>query len=170
MFDVGFWEILFILILALVIIGPERLPSAARKVGYFVGKARRYVEGVRSEVESELDLGDFKRMLHNQKEQINELQQQIKTGVDEVKADLPNPTSVTDILNNSISEEFYDEDYDAVDMPSDTPSDALTEALPETLPTSSETSTKSAQTSAATAPPENNSATENRPAKDASEK
>ena len=46
MFDVGFWEILLILVLALVIIGPERLPSAARKAGFFVGKARRFVEGV----------------------------------------------------------------------------------------------------------------------------
>jgi len=70
MFDVGFWEILFILVLALVIIGPERLPGAARQVGLFVGKARRYVEGVRSEVESELDIGEFKRMLHNQEVQI----------------------------------------------------------------------------------------------------
>ena len=61
MFDVGFWEILFILVLALVIIGPERLPGAARKAGFFVGKARRYIEGVRSEVEQELDVNEFKR-------------------------------------------------------------------------------------------------------------
>ena len=87
MFDVGFWEILLILILALVVIGPERLPGAARKAGYFVGKARRYIEGVRNEVESELDVNEFKRMLHNQEVQINELQQQIKAGVDEVKSE-----------------------------------------------------------------------------------
>ena len=74
MFDIGFWEILLILVLALVVIGPERLPGAARKAGYFFGKARRYIEGVRSEVESELDVSEFKRMLHNQEVQINELQ------------------------------------------------------------------------------------------------
>ncbi len=93
MFDVGFWEISLILVLALVIIGPERLPGAARKAGYFVGKARRYIEGVRSEVESELDVDEFKRMLHNQEVQINELQQQLKSGVDEVKSDLPSGLS-----------------------------------------------------------------------------
>ena len=77
MFDIGFWEILLILVLALVVIGPERLPGAARKAGYLFGKARRYVEGVRSEVEAELDVSEFKRMLHNQEVQINELKQQL---------------------------------------------------------------------------------------------
>ena len=63
MFDVGFWEILLILVLALVVIGPERLPGAARRAGYFIGKARRYIEGVRTEVESEFDVSEFKRLL-----------------------------------------------------------------------------------------------------------
>jgi sec-independent protein translocase protein TatB len=105
MFDVGFWEILLILVLALVIIGPERLPGAARKAGYFVGKARRYIEGVRSEVESELDVGEFKRMLHNQEVQINELQQQLKSGVDEVKSGLPTTDLLTDMPSHSVHDE-----------------------------------------------------------------
>ena len=109
MFDVGFWEILLILVMALVIIGPERLPGAARKAGFFVGKARRYIEGVRSEVESELDVNEFKRMLHNQEVQINELQQQLKTGVDEVKADMPDPVSAADILTDTATHSFNDE-------------------------------------------------------------
>lgn len=106
MFDVGFWEILLILVLALVIIGPERLPAAARQAGYFVGKARRYIEGVRSEVESELDVSEFKRMLHNQEVQINELQQQLKTGVNEIKADLPS----SELLKDEASHAFHDEE------------------------------------------------------------
>jgi len=109
MFDVGFWEILLILVLALVIIGPERLPGAARKAGFFVGKARRYIEGVRTEVESELDVGEFKRMLHNQEVQINELQQQLKSGVDEIKADLPASAPLTDILEDSTTHSFHED-------------------------------------------------------------
>jgi len=105
MFDIGFWEILLILILALVVIGPERLPGAARQAGFFVGKARRYIEGVRNEVESELDINEFKRMLHNQEVQINELQQQIKSGVDDIKPDI----SASDILTDTPSHSFYDE-------------------------------------------------------------
>ena len=105
MFDVGFWEILLIGVLVLVVIGPERLPGAARQAGYFVGKARRYIEGVKSEVASELDVDEFKRMLHNQEVQINELQQQIKSGIDDVKSELPS----ADFLKESSSDSIYDE-------------------------------------------------------------
>jgi sec-independent protein translocase protein TatB len=113
MFDVGFWEILLILVLALVVIGPERLPGAARKAGFWVGKARRYIEGVRSEVEQELDVGEFKRMLHNQEVQINELQQQLKSGVDsvgsEITKDMPSTDILTDDPLHTINEELPDE-------------------------------------------------------------
>ena len=110
MFDVGFWEILFILVLALVIIGPERLPSAARKAGFFVGKARRYIEGVRSEVESELDIGEFKRMLHNQEVQINELQQQLKGDVDKMGTDITKDMPSSDFLTDVPAHSFHEED------------------------------------------------------------
>ena len=116
MFDIGFWEILLILVLALVVIGPERLPGAARKAGYLFGKARRYIEGVRSEVESELDVGEFKRMLHNQEVQINELKQQLQDGVDKVGQDVSKDVSQpvgkdspgSDILTDVPTHSFYD--------------------------------------------------------------
>ncbi len=77
MFDIGFWEILLILVLALVVIGPERLPGAARTLGLWVGKARRYVEGVKGEMEQEFDISEFKRVIHNQEVQLKELQQKV---------------------------------------------------------------------------------------------
>ena len=137
MFDVGFWEILLILVMALVIIGPERLPGAARKAGFFVGKARRYIEGVRSEVESELDVNEFKRMLHNQEVQINELQQQIKAGVDEVKTDMPDPVSAADILSESPSHSFIDEQDDVTAVASSSISDDKSEDKSEMAQTGS---------------------------------
>lgn len=81
MFDIGFWELFLILILALLVVGPERLPKAARTAGYWFGKARRYVEGVKEEVASEFDVGELKRMVHNQEVQINELQNQLSETV-----------------------------------------------------------------------------------------
>ena len=77
MFDVGFWEIFLIMILALVVIGPERLPGAARTLGLWVGKSRRFIEGVKSDVEQEFDVSEFKRVIHNQEIQLKELQQQV---------------------------------------------------------------------------------------------
>jgi sec-independent protein translocase protein TatB len=98
MFEIGFWEILLILVLALIVIGPERLPAAARTAGLWVGKARRYIEGVKGEVEQEFDVSEFKRIIHNQEIQLNELQSQvnktISTGLDDDK--LPE-SSVYDI-------------------------------------------------------------------------
>ena len=104
MFDIGLWEILLIGVLALVVIGPERLPGAARQAGYFVGKARRYIEGVKSEVASELDIDEFKRVLHNQEVQINELQRQLKSGIDEVKSELPSADFLSDSSENMESD------------------------------------------------------------------
>jgi len=79
MFDIGVWEILLILVLALLVVGPERLPSAARTAGLWVGRARRYIEGVKSDVEQEFDVSEFKRIIHNQEIQLNELQQQVNS-------------------------------------------------------------------------------------------
>jgi sec-independent protein translocase protein TatB len=78
-FEIGFWEILLILILALLVIGPERLPGAARTAGFWFGKVRRYIEGVRDEVSQEFDVTELKRLIHNQEVQINELQQKLHT-------------------------------------------------------------------------------------------
>ena len=91
MFDIGFWEIFLILILALLVVGPERLPKAARTAGYWLGKARRYVEGVKEEVASEFDVNELKRMVHNQEVQINELQSQLNETVTFDEKD-PQPT------------------------------------------------------------------------------
>ncbi len=108
MFDVGFWEILLIGVLALIVIGPERLPGAARQAGYFVGKARRYIEGVKNEVASELDVSEFKRMLHNQEVQINELQSQLKSGIDDVVKDVSTTTDLDADVGEITSEQLVE--------------------------------------------------------------
>ena len=77
MFDIGFLEIVVIMVLALLVLGPERLPKAARSVGYWFGKARRYVEGMKAQVEAEFDSTEVKRLLHNQEVQIRELQEKL---------------------------------------------------------------------------------------------
>ena len=59
MFDVGFWEIAIIAAIALVVIGPERLPKAARTVGLWVGRARRMVTDVKADIDREIREGDL---------------------------------------------------------------------------------------------------------------
>ncbi len=54
MFDIGFWELAVIGVVALIILGPERLPGAARTAGLWIGKARRMFADVKADIDKEL--------------------------------------------------------------------------------------------------------------------
>lgn len=66
MFDIGFWEIAIIGLVALVVIGPERLPRVARTVGKWVGKGRSMVSSVKAEIDKELKADELKEILQKQ--------------------------------------------------------------------------------------------------------
>ena len=78
MFDMGFQEIVLIGIIALIIIGPERLPGVARNVGLWVGKMQRFVAGVKSDIANELQTDELRSMLSSQEDQIRELKSMVK--------------------------------------------------------------------------------------------
>lgn len=86
MFDIGFLEMTTIGIVALVVIGPERLPEVAAKVGRYVGKAQRFVRGVRSDISRELETGDLKDLLSDQKNQIDELRKMVNTATKDIES------------------------------------------------------------------------------------
>ena len=71
MFDVGFSEMLVIAIVALVVIGPERLPRVARTAGALLRKARNSWQSVRSDIERELAAEDIKRTMQQTAAQID---------------------------------------------------------------------------------------------------
>lgn len=73
MFDAGFLEFLIIGIIALVVIGPERLPSVARTVGGWIGKARAFVDNTKRDIEREFNATEMRELLDNQKKEIDEL-------------------------------------------------------------------------------------------------
>lgn len=83
MFDVGFWELLMIGVIGLLVVGPERLPEFARTVGRWVGQAQRMVRSVRADIERELETENLRSMINQQEAQIKEL----KGLVDEVRDD-----------------------------------------------------------------------------------
>ena len=67
MFDIGFFELILIGVVALLVIGPERLPGLVRTAGLWVGRARRFVGTVREDIEQELKADELKRILDAQK-------------------------------------------------------------------------------------------------------
>lgn len=62
MFDIGFTELLVIGIVALVVIGPERLPRVARTVGILMGRMQRYVSDVKADINREIELDELRKM------------------------------------------------------------------------------------------------------------
>lgn len=55
MFDIGFWELVLISIIALIVIGPDKLPSFAKNLGYWTGKIRRLINNTKRELSQELN-------------------------------------------------------------------------------------------------------------------
>lgn len=62
MFDIAFSELALIGVVALVVIGPERLPRVARAAGHLLGRAQRYVSDVKADINREMQLDDLKKM------------------------------------------------------------------------------------------------------------
>lgn len=79
MFDVGFSELLLVGLIALLVLGPERLPVAARVAGLWIGRLKRSFNNIKSEVERELGADEIRRQLHN--ERILELEREMKQSI-----------------------------------------------------------------------------------------
>jgi sec-independent protein translocase protein TatB len=62
MFDIGFSEMLVIAVVALIVIGPERLPKVARTLGHLFGRMQRYVNDVKSDISREMELEELRKL------------------------------------------------------------------------------------------------------------
>ncbi|WP_347331455.1 Sec-independent protein translocase protein TatB [Marinimicrobium locisalis] len=91
MFDIGFFELLIIAIVGLVVIGPERLPEAARAVGLWIGRLKRSLRDTRSELERQLGADDIRRQLHNEEvmRSLEATRLQVEEAVSEGSLDKP---------------------------------------------------------------------------------
>ena len=78
MFDLGFSELLLIAVVALVVLGPERLPKAARFAGLWVRKARAQWSSVRTELEREIAADELQRSLRESRDAMRELDQDLR--------------------------------------------------------------------------------------------
>ena len=88
MFDIGFSELLVIALVALVVLGPERLPKAARFAGLWVRRARAQWYSVKSELERELAAEDLKRSLEDTQAAMREAQATLRNAGEAAQRDL----------------------------------------------------------------------------------
>jgi sec-independent protein translocase protein TatB len=68
MFDVGFFELLVIAVVALLVVGPERLPKVARTAGMWLGRGRRFISSVKDDIDREIKADELKQILEKQKQ------------------------------------------------------------------------------------------------------
>ena len=101
MFDIGFWELSIIGIVALLVIGPERLPAVARTVGKYVGRANRFVANIKNDISKELKDEDLKRILADQQK----LADEYKNAASSMSASI---TSETESTTSAVSAVFVD--------------------------------------------------------------
>jgi sec-independent protein translocase protein TatB len=99
LFDIGFTEMMIIAVVALVVIGPERLPKVAKQVGEWVGKLRRYVDDVKGDFNRQVELEE----LRNLKKQVTDAAQGIKTSVESAVAETQ---GTVDSLNSTLNSTF----------------------------------------------------------------
>lgn len=98
MFDFSFGEMLMVALVALVVLGPERLPKAARFTGLWVRKARAHWYSVKSELESELASEELKRSLHDGRQAMQDAERQLHDLAAETRREVeadPMPTGST---------------------------------------------------------------------------
>lgn len=91
MFDIGFWELCLVGLISLLVIGPERLPKAARIAGYWVGKTRNMVAAVKAEIKEELQAEEMRQILKEQSA-LEEIHKVIEEGEEAIK-DVKHSTS-----------------------------------------------------------------------------
>lgn len=90
MFELGFTEVLLVLIIALVVIGPERLPEVARGLGSMVGRVRTFIDNVKNESSLQKEIADLRRQLDVSKE-VNDLRNigtQLQTSLTATEAEV----------------------------------------------------------------------------------
>jgi sec-independent protein translocase protein TatB len=86
MFDVGLSELMVIAVVALVVIGPERLPKVARTAGLLLGRLQRYVSDVKSDINREIQLDELKKMQQEMTDQVTNLQASVTHEMREVES------------------------------------------------------------------------------------
>ena len=104
MFDIGFSELVVCAIVALLVIGPERMPEAVRTVGLWIGRFKRGLRETRSEIERQMGVDDIRRQLHNE---------DIMRSLEDARRDMDNVVAQTQaslsIENDVIEREYQSE-------------------------------------------------------------
>ena len=98
MFDIGFSELVVIALVALIVIGPERLPKVARTLGHLLGRMQRYVNDVKADISREMELDELRKLQSTVEEAARSIEQSVHNEVSTAQSQLNDvTTAVTEI-------------------------------------------------------------------------
>jgi len=88
MFDIGFSEMIVIGLVALIVIGPERLPRVARTLGHLAGRLQRYVADVKADINREVELDELRKMKDSVQQAASGIETSVRNEIDAVQGEL----------------------------------------------------------------------------------
>ena len=88
MFDIGFSELMVIAVVALIVIGPERLPKVARTLGHLFGRMQRYVNDVKADISREMELDELKKLRASMQDAAQSFEQSMRQEVNAADSEL----------------------------------------------------------------------------------
>lgn len=101
MFDIGFTELVVIAVVALIVIGPEKLPKTARTLGHLFGRLQRYVNDVKADINREFELDELRKL----KQEVQSAAQEIETSVSSAARDIETGLSSVETQLNAAAAE-----------------------------------------------------------------
>src|SRR3954470_9465040 len=88
MFDIGFSELMVIAVVALVVIGPERLPRVARTAGHLFGRLQRYVNDVKADINREIELAELRKFKTEFEQAAHSMEGDLKAEMEKAEASI----------------------------------------------------------------------------------
>ena len=118
MFDIGFSELLLFGVIALIVLGPEKMPQAARTAGQWYAKMRRMVSTLQSEIEAELDLAETRKLMQEEIAKIRETEAEMKREMAEMRGSMQEFEQSQNKSLNSLHQPQHDTQKNTVEKKS----------------------------------------------------
>jgi sec-independent protein translocase protein TatB len=100
MFDIGFTELMIIVVVALIVIGPERLPKVARTLGHLFGRMQRYVNDVKADINREMELDELRKLQASVQDAARSIEESVSREISATETELQKIADTTPPAEN----------------------------------------------------------------------
>lgn len=109
MFDIGFSEMIVIAVIALIVLGPEKLPRVARTAGHLLGRMQRYVNDVKADINREMELDELRKLQKEMQSTAQSIEHTLKDGIHSIESEFKQiGDSTQKALSDPVADAFAD--------------------------------------------------------------